>query len=314
MRKRAKITIIGAGHVGETCAQVASTRELADLVLVDIIEGMPQGKALDMFESSPVTGFDCQLVGANDYDATADSDIVIITSGLARRPGMSRDELLEANTRIVAEVTSKAAAKSPDSILLVVSNPLDAMVYVAHQVSGFPTHRVVGQAGILDTTRFRAFVGLELGYSVEDIQTMVLGGHGDDMVPLPRYSSISGIPLTDLIPPDRMEAIVQRTRMGGGEIVKLLKTGSAYYAPAAATIQMAEAMIKDKHRILPCAAYCEKEYNVGGYFVGVPCVLGTKGVEKVIELKLIAEERKMFEGSVQHVRDLVAQTDKLLSK
>jgi malate dehydrogenase len=314
MRKRVKITIIGAGHVGETCAQVASTKELGDLVLVDIIEGMPQGKALDMFESSPVTGFDCQLVGANDYDATADSDIVIITSGLARKPGMSRDELLEANTKIVAEVTRQAVARSPNSILLVVSNPLDAMVYVAYKVSGFPTHRVVGQAGILDTARFRAFIGMELNCSVEDIQTMILGGHGDDMVPLPRYSSVSGIPLLDLIPKERMDAIVQRTRMGGGEIVKLLKTGSAYYAPAAATIQMAEAMVKDKRRILPCAAYCNKEYKVGGYFVGVPAMLGVKGVEKVIELKLTDEERKLFEGSVQHVRDLVAQTEKLLTK
>jgi malate dehydrogenase len=314
MGKRAKITIIGAGNVGATCAACAATKELGDLVLVDIVEGMPQGKALDMFESSPVTGFDCNIAGANDYDATADSDVVIITSGLARKPGMSRDELLEANTKIVSDVTKEAAKRSPNSVLIVVSNPLDAMVYVAHQVSGFPHQRVVGQAGILDTARFRAFIAMELNCSVEDIQTILLGGHGDDMVPLPRFSSVSGIPLTDLIPPDRMEAIVQRTRMGGGEIVKLLKTGSAYYAPAAASIQMAEAIIKDKRRILPCAGYCDKEYNVGGFFVGVPCMLGKNGVEKIIELNLTDDERKLLDGSVQHVRDLVAQTAKLINK
>ena len=304
--KRAKITIIGAGNVGATSAHWAAAKELGDIVLVDIVDGMPQGKALDLFEASPIERFDARITGTNGYEATADSDVVIITSGLARKPGMSRDDLLTKNTEIVAAVARQAAEASPDAVLIVVSNPLDAMVYVAWKTSGFPTERVVGQAGILDIGRYRAFIAMELNCSVEDISALLLGGHGDDMVPLTRYTSVAGIPITELIAPDRLEAIVERTRKGGGEIVGLLKTGSAYYAPAAASVQMAEAIIRDKRRILPCAAYCEAEYGVGGYFVGVPCMLGGNGVEKVIEVDLNASERAMFDASVRHVKELVA--------
>jgi len=310
--RRAKITIIGAGNVGATCAHWAAARELGDIVLVDIVEGMPQGKALDLAQAAPIEGFDCRIVGTNGYDETAGSDVIIITSGLARKPGMSRDDLLAQNTRIVASVTSEAARRSPEAVLIVVSNPLDAMVYVAWKKSGFPPRRVVGQAGVLDTARYRAFLAMELGCSVEDITALLMGGHGDDMVPLPRYTSVGGIPLPDLLPPDRINAIVDRTRKGGGEIVALLKTGSAYYAPAAATIQMAESILRDKRRVLPCAAYCDREYGVGGYFVGVPCILGRGGVEKVIEVPLTAEERAMFQSSVDHVKALVADTRKLM--
>ena len=304
--KRAKITIIGAGNVGATCAHWAAAKELGDIVLVDIVDGMPQGKALDLLQASPIERFDARIVGTNGYEATADSDVIIITSGLARKPGMSRDDLLTKNTEIVAAVSRQAAEASPDAVLIVVSNPLDAMVYVAWKTSGFPTERVVGQAGILDIARYRAFIAMELNCSVEDISALLLGGHGDDMVPLTRYTSVAGIPITELIAPEKLEAIVQRTRKGGGEIVGLLKTGSAYYAPAAASVQMAEAIIRDKRRILPCAAYCETEYGVGGYFVGVPCMLGGNGVEKVIEVDLNASERAMFDASVTHVKELVA--------
>ena len=304
--KRAKITIIGAGNVGATCAHWAAAKELGDIVLVDIVDGMPQGKALDLLQASPIERFDARIVGTNGYEATADSDVIIITSGLARKPGMSRDDLLTKNTEIVAAVSRQAAEASPDAVLIVVSNPLDAMVYVAWKTSGFPTDRVVGQAGILDIARYRAFIAMELNCSVEDISALLLGGHGDDMVPLTRYTSVAGIPITELIAPEKLEAIVQRTRKGGGEIVGLLKTGSAFYAPAAASVQMAEAIIRDKRRILPCAAYCETEYGVGGYFVGVPCMLGGNGVEKVIEVDLNASERAMFDASVTHVKELVA--------
>lgn len=314
MTQRAKITIIGAGNVGATCAHWAATKELGDLVLVDIIEGMPQGKALDLFEAGPVEGYDVRVVGANSYEETADSDIVIITSGMPRKPGMSRDQLLETNVKIVADVTAKAAEKSPNAVLIVVSNPLDAMVYVAHQVSGFPTNRVVGQAGVLDTARYRTFIANEIGCSVEDVSALLMGGHGDDMVPLPRYTTVSGIPVTQLIPSGKLEDIVTRTRNGGAEIVNLLKTGSAYYAPAAATIAMAESMIRDKKRVLPCAAYCDEEYGVGGYFVGVPCILGRGGVEKVVEVELDDREREMFESSVKHVKQLCAAARKFLPK
>lgn len=310
--KRAKITIIGAGNVGATCAHWAAAKELGDIVLVDIVEGMPQGKALDLTQAAPVEGYDVKLTGTNDYDATAGSDLVIITSGLPRKPGMSRDQLLETNVKIVAEVTARAVEKSPKAILIVVSNPLDAMVYTAHQVSGFPTQRVVGQAGVLDTARYRAFIAAEVGCSVEDVHAMLLGGHGDDMVPLPRYTTVAGIPVTQLIAPGKLDAIVTRTRNGGAEIVNLLKTGSAYYAPAAATIAMAESILRDKRRVLPCAAYCDKEYKVGGYFVGVPCLLGRHGVEKVIELELDPREKEMFAASVEHVKELCEATRKYL--
>ena len=308
--RRAKITIIGAGNVGATCAHWAAAKELGDIVLLDIVEGMPQGKGLDLLQASPVERFDANIIGTNSYDDTRGSDIVIITSGIARKPGMSRDDLMSTNMKIVREVSEQAAKASPDAVYIIVSNPLDAMVQTCWKASGLPTNRIVGQAGVLDTARYRAFLAMELNCSVEDIVAVLMGGHGDDMVPLPRYTSVAGIPVTELIAKDKLDAIVQRTRDGGAEIVKLLKTGSAYYAPAAATVQMAEAIIKDKKRILPCAAYCKSEYGVGGYFVGVPCMLGAGGVEKVIELKLDAEERKLFDASVAHVKELVAWVEK----
>ncbi len=319
--RRAKISIIGAGNVGATCAHWILSQELADVVLVDIPEirikdkdgndqvvpnTMPAGKALDLYESSPVCGNDCKFTGTSDYAATADSDVVIITAGIPRKPGMSRDDLIATNTKIVGEVAEKVAKASPKAVLIVVSNPLDAMVYVAWKKSGFPTNRVLGQAGVLDTARFRSFLAEEVGCSVEDVQALLLGGHGDDMVPLARYTFAGGIPITQLVKPERLAQIIQRARDGGAEIVKLLRTGSAYYAPAAATVQMAEAIIKDKKRILPCAAYCDKEFGIGGYFVGVPCVLGSSGVEKILEVELQGEEKTAFQTSVQHVKDLVA--------
>jgi malate dehydrogenase len=305
--RRAKITIVGAGNVGATAAHWAAAKELGDIVLVDIpqVEGMPQGKALDLFEASPVEGFDSKIIGTTSYEPTKDSDVVIVTAGVARKPGMSRDDLININTGIVKNVAENVARYCPSSVMIVVSNPLDAMVYVAWKASGFPTKRIMGQAGVLDVARYRSFIAMELNVSVEDVQALLLGGHGDDMVPLKRYTSVGGIPVTQLIKPDRLEEIVKRARNGGAEIVSLLKTGSAYYAPAAATVAMAESIIRDKKRILPCAAYCDKEYGIGGYFVGVPCVLGTEGVEKVIEIELDGEEKKMFQTSVEHVKELV---------
>ena len=305
--KRAKISVIGAGNVGATAAHWAAAKELGDVVLVDIpqIDGVPQGKALDLAEAAPIEGYDALLTGATSYEPTANSDVVIITAGLARKPGMSRDDLLIKNCEIVKSVAEQVAKASPNAVLIVVSNPLDAMVYVAHKVSGFPAKRVVGMAGVLDTARYRSFIAAELGVSVEDIQALLMGGHGDDMVPLPRYTSVGGIPLPELMSAEKIDAIVKRTRSGGAEIVGLLKTGSAYYAPSAAAVQMAEAVIKDKKRVLPCAAYCDREYGVGGYFVGVPVKLGTGGVEQIIEVKLTAEEKSLFDASVQHVRDLL---------
>jgi malate dehydrogenase len=305
--RRAKISIIGAGNVGATAAHWAASKELGDIVLVDIpqVDGMPQGKALDLYESSPIEGFDSRIIGATTYEPTAESDVVIVTAGVARKPGMSRDDLININTGIVKSVAENVAKHSPKCVMIVVSNPLDAMVYVAWKASGLPTNQVIGQAGVLDTARYRSFLAAEVGCSVEDVQALLLGGHGDDMVPLKRYTFAGGIPITQLVKPDRLEKIIQRARDGGAEIVKLLKTGSAYYAPAAATVQMAEAIIRDKKRILPCAAYCDKEYGIGGYFVGVPCILGTGGVEKVIEIDLDADEKKMFQTSVDHVKELV---------
>jgi malate dehydrogenase len=304
--KRNKITVVGAGFVGATAAHWAAVKELGDVALVDIIEGMPQGKGLDLMEASPVEGFDAEVVGTNDYADTANSDVVIITAGIPRKPGMSRDDLLNTNTNIVKSVTEQIAKYSPEAFLIIVSNPLDAMVYVAHKVSGFSTNRVMGMAGVLDSARFRTFIALELGVSVKDIQAFVLGGHGDTMVPLPRYTTVSGIPIPDLMPQERIDALVERTRKGGGEIVSLLKTGSAFYAPSAAAVQMAESILKDQKRILPCAAYCDKEYGVGGYFVGVPVMLGAEGVERVIEIKLTPTEKTAFDSSVAAVKELVA--------
>jgi len=303
--KRKKITVVGAGFVGATAAHWAASKELGDVCLIDIVEGMPQGKALDLMEASPVEGFDSNLVGTNDYADTAGSDVAIITAGLPRKPGMSRDDLLAKNTAIVKAVTEQIAKYSPDAHLIIVSNPLDAMVYVAHKVSGFPANRVMGMAGVLDSARFRAFIAMELDVSVEDVTAFVLGGHGDSMVPLPRFSSVAGIPLPELLPADRIEALVDRTRKGGGEIVGLLKTGSAFFAPSASAVQMAESILKDKKRILPCAAYCDKEYGVGGYFVGVPAKLGAGGVERVIEIKMLPDEKAAFDQSVDAVKELV---------
>ena len=306
--KRAKISIIGAGNVGATAAHWAAAKELGDVVLVDVpqIDGVPQGKSLDLSQAAPIEGYDARLTGATSYEATANSDVVIITAGLARKPGMSRDDLLIKNTEIVKSVTQQVVKYSPKSILLVVSNPLDAMVYVAYKASGFEPRRVIGMAGVLDTARYRCFIAAELDVSVEDIQALLLGGHGDDMVPLPRYTSVAGIPLPELLSEEKIQAIVKRTRSGGAEIVNLLKTGSAYYAPSAAVVQMAESIIKDKKRVLPCAAYCDKQYGVGGYFVGVPVKLGSQGVEQIIEVPLTTDEKKLMDASVDHVRQLVA--------
>ena len=302
---RKKVTVVGGGNVGATAAQRIAERDYADVVLVDVIEGMPQGKALDLAQSGPILGYDSAVTGANSYETTANSDIVVITAGIARRPGMTRDDLLRTNMGIMGSVVSEVVAHSPDSILLIVSNPLDAMVYHAHKLSGFPKERVVGMAGVLDTARMRTFIAQELNVSVEDVQAYVLGGHGDTMVPLVRYTTVGGIPLEKWLPQDRVEAIVQRTRDGGGEIVSLLKTGSAFYAPSAAVLQMVDSILLDKRRILPAAAYLDGEYGVSGVFIGVPVILGANGVEKVIELDLTDEEQAGFQKSVEAVNELV---------
>ncbi len=307
MMKRKKITIVGSGHVGATAAHWAAAKELGDIVLIDIVEGVPQGKGLDLFEASPIEGFDSRIVGTNDYADTKDSDIVIITAGFPRKPGMSRDDLLTKNAGIVKSVTEQIVRYSPECFIIVVSNPLDAMAYVAKQTSGFPRERVLGMAGILDSARFRSFIALELDVSVEDVTAFVLGGHGDSMVPLPRYSTVAGIPIPELIPEERIAAIIDRTRKGGAEIVGYLKTGSAFYAPSAAVIEMAEAILKDKKRILPCAAYLQGEYGVHDCYVGVPVKLGGNGLEKVIEITLTDEEKAQFENSVNAVKELIAK-------
>ena len=311
--RRAKITIIGAGNVGATTAHWCAAAELGDIVLLDIpqTENMPKGKALDLMQASPIVGFDSNLVGTTDYADTAKSDVVVITAGIPRKPGMSRDDLLGTNAKIVGAVAQEIKATSPEAILIVVSNPLDAMVQRAWQVSGFPTHRVLGQAGVLDTARYRTFLAMELGVSVEDVSALLMGGHGDTMVPMPSCTSVGGIPVTRLLDEKRLQEIVERARHGGAEIVSLLKTGSAYYAPAAAVTQMVEAIVRDKKRLIPCAAYCNKEYGVGGYFVGVPVVLGSSGVERVIELELTQQERSDFQKSVDAVKELVAAMAKL---
>jgi len=314
MRRRAKITIVGAGAVGATTAHWCAVFELGDIVLVDIpaTEGMPKGKALDLMQASPIVGFDAHITGTTDYEATRDSDIVVVTAGLPRKPGMSRDDLLGTNAKIVGAVADHIRETSPNAIVIVVSNPLDAMVQRVWQVTGFPSHRVVGQAGVLDTARFRTFIATELGISVEDIQALLLGGHGDTMVPLPGHTAVGGIPLTKLLPRERIDEIIQRTRQGGAEIVNYLRTGSAFYAPAAAVAQMVEAIVKDKKRLIPCAAMCDKEYGVGGYYVGVPVVLGGRGVERIIELDLTEEERADFDRSVKAVKHLVKIMNELL--
>ncbi len=302
---RAKITIVGAGNVGATTAHWAAARELGDIVLIDVVEGVPQGKALDLYEAAPVEGFDCWIKGTNDYADTKGSDIVVVTAGVARKPGMSRDDLISINAGIVGAVTEQIVARSPECVLIVVSNPLDVMVTKAHMQCAFPRERIMGMAGVLDSARFRAFISMELGVSVEDIAATVLGGHGDSMVPLPRYSTVSGIPITALMKPERIESLVQRTRDGGAEIVNYLKTGSAFYAPGAAVAQMVESILKDKKRILPCAALLRGEYGQEGVFMGVPVKLGAGGMEEVVELELTPDEQVAFDRSADHVRELI---------
>lgn len=302
-----KVSIIGAGMTGSTTAHWLADKEIADVVLVDIVEGMPQGKALDLLEAMPVIGKDVKIVGGNDYPITAGSDIVVITAGLPRKPGMSRDDLLAANAQIVRDATKNAIHYSPNAIFVVLTNPLDVMAYLTMKVAGIPANRVVGQAGILDSARMRAFVAMELGVSVENVHCYVLGGHGDDMVPLTKHSNVAGIPLEEILPADRLAAIVERTRKGGGEIVSLLKTGSAFYAPAIAVAQMVDAILKDKHLIVPAAAYLNGEYGLNDLFFGVPVQLGRTGVEKIIEYQLSAEEMASFQKSAQGVKENIAK-------
>ena len=310
----AKITIVGAGNVGATAAHWAVAKELGDVVLIDIIDGMPQGKALDLAESAPLEGFDAGLVGTNDYADTADSDVVVVTAGIPRKPGMSRDDLLQTNAKIVGDVVSQVVRYSPNAYLIVVSNPLDAMVYVAKQVSGWPKHRVMGMAGVLDSARFRYFISQELGVSVEDVHGFVLGGHGDTMVPVPRYATVTGIPITQLLSSGQIDRLVQRTRDGGAEIVNYLKQGSAFYAPGASIVQMVEAIVKDKKRLLPVAAYLEGEYGIDGVYVGVPVILGAGGVEKIIEVELTADEQAGLKRSAAAVQELIAALAQLESQ
>ncbi len=301
---RQKVTVVGAGNVGATAAQRLAEKELCDVVLVDIIEGVPQGKALDLTEAAPIEKHDAHLTGTNSYEASSGSDIIIITAGIARKPGMSRDDLISTNAGIVKSVTREVVALSPDAILIIVSNPLDAMCHVALEASGFPKNRVIGMAGVLDSARFRAFIAMELNVSVENTHAFVLGGHGDTMVPLPRYSTVAGIPITELLSEDRIAALVERTANGGAEIVSLLKTGSAYYAPASAAVEMAEAILKDKKKILPCAAYLQGEYGIDDLFIGVPVKLGAGGIEQIIEIKLTAEEESALKKSAASVAEL----------
>src|SRR6202046_3071823 len=303
---RKKVTVVGSGNVGATAAHWIAAKELADGVLLDVVEGVPQGKALDLSQAMPIEKRDCSIIGTNDYADTKDSDVVVITAGIARKPGMSRDDLLNTNFGIMNDVVTKVVAASPNTIIIVVSNPLDAMAQTAFKKAGLPRERVIGMAGVLDSARFRTFIAEELKASVENVTAFVLGGHGDTMVPLSRYSTMAGIPITELIAPDRLAAIIQRTRDGGAEIVKHLKTGSAYYAPSAAATEMVEAILKDKKKILPCAAYLEGEYGITGYYIGVPCKLGERGLEQILEIKLTPEEEKALKKSADSVKELCA--------
>ncbi|MFP5229492.1 MAG: malate dehydrogenase [Acidobacteriota bacterium] len=303
---RKKVSIVGAGNVGATSAHWIAAKELADVVLIDVVEGVPQGKGLDLLEAMPIAKMDCHILGTNDYADTANSDIVVITAGIPRKPGMSRDDLLQTNYKIMSDVVGKVTAVSPNCILIIVSNPLDAMAQAAFRQAKFNRERVIGMAGVLDSARFRTFIAEELKVSVENVTAFVLGGHGDTMVPLPRYSSVAGIPITELITKERLDAIVQRTRDGGAEIVKYLKTGSAYYAPSAATVEMVEAILKDKKKILPCAAYLDGEYGISGYYIGVPCKLGSRGIEQIVEIKLTPEEDAALKKSAAAVKELCA--------
>jgi malate dehydrogenase len=299
-----KVTVVGAGNVGATAAQRLAEKQLCDVVLVDIIEGVPQGKALDLSEAAAIEKHDCHLTGTNGYDETTGSNIVIITAGIPRKPGMSRDDLISTNAGIMKNVTQEVASRSPDATIIVVSNPLDAMCHVAYDTCGFPKQRVIGMAGVLDSARFRAFISMELNVSVENTHAFVLGGHGDTMVPLPRYSTVAGIPITELLAKDRIDALVERTRNGGAEIVALLKTGSAYYAPASAAVEMAESILKDKKKILPCAAYLQGEYGIQDLFIGVPVKLGAAGIEEIIEITLTEEEQQALQKSAEAVQEL----------
>jgi len=301
---RKKVSIVGAGNVGATAAHWIASKELADVVLVDVVEGVPQGKALDLLEAMPIEKRDVHVTGSNDYASTANSDIVVITAGIPRKPGMSRDDLLHTNFKIMSDVVAKVVAQSPECILIIVSNPLDAMAQAAYRQAGFNRERVIGMAGVLDSARFRTFIADELNVSVENVTAFVLGGHGDTMVPLSRYSTVAGIPITELIPADRLAEIVQRTRDGGAEIVKYLKTGSAYYAPSAAVVEMVESILKDKKKILPCAVYLQGEYGIDGFFIGVPCKLGAAGLEKIVEIKLTPEEEAGLKKSAAAVKEL----------
>jgi len=304
---RNKIALIGGGNIGGVLAEQIAYRELGDVVIFDVVEGMPQGKALDMAEGAPIMGADARISGTNQYEGIAGANLVIITAGLPRKPGMSRDDLLATNLEIMKKVAAGVRDNAPDAHVIVVSNPLDAMVYTFKEISGFPKNRVVGMAGVLDSTRFRSFVAWELGVSVQDVTALVLGGHGDTMVPLVRYCTVAGVPVTRMLSAEKIDAIVERTKGAGGEVVALLKTGSAFVSPAIAAIEMAESILKDKKRVLACACLCEGEYGVDGLYVGVPCVLGAGGVERIIEVELSAEEQKMFDASVEHVRTLVEQ-------
>lgn len=305
MRGRGKVTVVGAGMVGGVAAQELAKRDYADIVVVDIVEGMPQGKSLDLMQAGPVVGYDSKVTGANSYEDTAGSDVVVITSGIARKPGMSRDDLLRTNMGIVKSVTEQVVAASPDCVIIVVSNPLDAMCHAAFDAAGFPKERVMGMAGVLDSARYRTFVAMELGVSVEDVQALVLGGHGDTMVPLPRYTTVSGIPITELLPEDRITALSERTASGGAEIVSLLKTGSAFYAPGNSAAEMVDAIMLDKKRVLPCSVLLEGEYGIDGLFVGVPVKLGAAGVEQIIELSLSDADNAALQSSANAVRGLV---------
>ena len=299
-----KITVIGAGNVGATTAQRLAEKEYGDIVLVDIVEGLPQGKGLDLMEAGPIYNYDCKIIGTNSYEETENSDLVIITSGLPRKPGMSRDDLVKVNADIVKSVVDQAVQKSPDAILIVVSNPLDVMTYVTYKVCNFPRERVIGMAGILDTSRMRTFIAMELNVSIENVHAFVLGGHGDTMVPLARYTTVAGIPVTELIPEDKLDSIIKRTRDGGAEIVSLLKTGSAFYAPAASIVEMVDAIVKDKKKILPCTVLCNGEYGLNDVFIGVPVKLGKNGAEQIIEIKLNQEETEALNKSAESVRSL----------
>ncbi|MBW2272314.1 MAG: malate dehydrogenase [Deltaproteobacteria bacterium] len=306
---RPKIAMIGGGNIGGVLAEIAAYRELGDVVIFDVVEGMPQGKALDMAEGAPLVGSDAKIEGTNTYEGIAGADVVIITAGLARKPGMSRDDLLSTNLKIMKQVAEGVRDNAPEAFVIVISNPLDAMVYTFKEVSGFPKERVVGMAGVLDSTRLRSFVAWELGVSVQDVTAMVLGGHGDTMVPLVDYCTVNGIPVAKLLSKEKIDAIVERTKKAGGEVVALLKTGSAFVSPALSAIEMAESYLKDKKRVLACACLCEGEYGVDGLYVGVPCVIGAGGLERVIELELSAEDKKAFDASVEHVRNLVSQIE-----